>query len=57
MDPNANMAEQESLILQGAENSPRMHALRNALAEWLAAGGFAPAWGKFPKAAAYWGEA
>lgn len=57
MDPNANMVEQESLILRGMENSPRMHALRNALAEWLAAGGFAPAWANYPKAAAYWGEA
>lgn len=51
MDPNANLAEQSTLL--GASSRydlNRRRELREALDEWLARGGFAPDWTAYPTA-------
>jgi hypothetical protein len=64
MDPNANLAEQESIIRAwdyrsvSAGSPPederaRLHELRRALVAWLEAGGFAPVWTRAPFAVVY----
>lgn len=46
MDPNANLRAQAS-----TNNAAYLRELRNALADWLASGGFAPDWTAYPQAA------
>lgn len=51
MDPNANLAEQERLLdSQERHDRRRLSELRHALEDWLAGGGFAPDWNKYPDA-------
>lgn len=51
MDPNANLAEQATLVNATAHyNKTRRAELRRALLDWLANGGFEPEWTKFPAA-------
>jgi len=56
MDPNANLAEQDS-IMRAANgrishvpkaDRPRLRELQTALWEWIRGGGFAPEWDRFP---------
>lgn len=61
MDPNANLAAQESLLLNLTDahgiRADRMHELtklRHALTAWLSSGGFAPRWERHPIAADYY---
>jgi hypothetical protein len=42
MDPNANLAEQETCT-----DSARLRELRQALAQWLRNGGFEPNWATY----------
>lgn len=52
MDPNANLAEQASLLgATSSHDKQRRSELRRALSLWLARGGFAPDWSKHPQAA------
>jgi hypothetical protein len=55
MDPEANLAEQERLVLYGAARtraeSDRLRELRTELNNWLARGGFEPRWSQHPAAA------
>lgn len=51
MDPNANLAEQNSLLDTTIPRELRRRAeLRRALQEWIAGGGFEPDWKKYPAA-------
>lgn len=51
MDPNANLAEQSTLLTAEARSDKRRRSeLREALLNWLNAGGFAPDWSKHPEA-------
>ena len=51
MDPNANLQEQAELLDASTLQGRRRRAeLRRALQDWLARGGFAPAWQQFPTA-------
>lgn len=61
MDPNANLQEQEQILRDNAATvgpvpgaQARLRELRAALACWLDAGGFEPAWTSAPRASAYW---
>ena len=65
MDPNANLKEQESLILyrttsliqtpaQRRDRNARLQELRDALSLWLKKGGFAPNWALAPHARRYY---
>ena len=58
MDPNANLHEQEELLLYGSPQltKARLRALRRTLTHWLQRGGFAPDWSKCPNAAKYFGK-
>jgi hypothetical protein len=67
MDPNANLAEQEQLMLfldDGAatngfeldEAAEQLTELQDALYGWLAADGFEPDWSKAPNARKYYGR-
>lgn len=71
MDPNANLAEQEALILKRREvrltqdsgempyqarRLGRIVELRETLREWLQKGGFEPDWTKAPNARKYYGR-
>lgn len=64
MDPNANLQEQERIIVHPTVQDrayaqamrTRLSELRVALREWLQAGGFAPDWSKAPRAAKYYGQ-
>lgn len=59
MDPNANLAEQESILDRGLTrgatyyyvDQSRLAELRRALCDWLRSGGFAPQWSKYPRGA------
>lgn len=52
MDPNANLAEQSQLLDASSNDDRRRRAeLRRALQAWIAGGGFAPDWSKYPEAA------
>jgi hypothetical protein len=59
MDPNANLAEQDQLLCaiqalrSDTDDRRRLRDLREALTEWIADGGFAPQWDRYPVAAAY----
>jgi hypothetical protein len=61
MDPNANLAEQEAILL-AHYNDPlmdrhereRLLDLRDALDTWLFNGGAAPDWSRCPRAAAHY---
>ena len=57
MDPDANLDEQERLMLYGnartKAETERLKDLRAALGQWLARGGYEPKWSKCP-VAAYW---
>lgn len=59
MDPNANLAEQASILAgrtqEPAEpyseiDAPRLRELRVALDQWLYRGGFEPDWTAYPDA-------
>lgn len=61
MDPNANLQEQERILLFRDEGwiqtvelrrhrRERLHELRIALHEWLDNGGFQPDWSQAPRA-------
>lgn len=51
MDPNANLAEQETLLTATDRTDILRRAeLRRALQGWLAGDGFAPDWTKYPAA-------
>ena len=60
MDPNANLAEQESILTAGLTPSGQLHNydryrlydLRVALRDWFKGEGFAPDWDKYPIATA-----
>lgn len=65
MDPNANISEQENLLANRHQyhkvpyvteaerrDARRLRELRQALAEWLARGGFEPDWNLAPRVAA-----
>lgn len=64
MDPNANLAEQDDLIRLNyfrepdadtrAARAERLEELRAALREWIARGGFAPDWTRYPVAAKHY---
>lgn len=62
MDPNANLAEQESIMRAEFsyrlynERCQRMKELRTALADWFSNGGFEPDWSKAPLARKYYGK-
>lgn len=64
MDPNANLREQEELIVTRQRpdgtlhNYDRyeLHDLREALTEWIARGGFEPDWSAAPNARKYYGK-
>lgn len=61
MDPNANLQEQERIILRLRTSTSRVGIgrladLRQALREWLRGGGFAPDWTQAPAAARYYGR-
>jgi hypothetical protein len=71
MDPNANLMEQERLIIERREANrtqdsgerpyntrrrSRLRDLRYALAEWLYRKGFEPDWSKAPNARKYYGR-
>ncbi len=59
MDPNANLAEQDRIIVRNTGGSfapvmgdlDRLRELRKSLRVWLANGGFEPDWTAFPLAA------
>ncbi|HEY3499430.1 MAG TPA: hypothetical protein VGK73_32295 [Polyangiaceae bacterium] len=61
MDPNANLQEQERIIVSrrgevvhvDPAESARLAELRAGLVSWLAGGGFEPAWYQAPRASAY----
>jgi hypothetical protein len=63
MDPQANLVEQEELVLRlrKTTNSPaqitsarrRLKELRTALVDWLKGGGYEPDWSKCPAAKTY----
>lgn len=64
MDPDANLQEQQRIIIWQAESPiqtpsdrryrrERLAELRHALLDWLRRGGFAPEWHKAPLAAEY----
>jgi hypothetical protein len=66
-DPNANLAEQEELMLfldDGAASNgfeldaaaERLTELQDAMNDWLANGGFAPDWTKAPNASRYYAK-
>ena len=51
MDPNANLAEQASLLdAADRHDLTRRRELREALQEWLDRRGFAPDWKAYPAA-------
>lgn len=65
MDPNANLAEQETLLTtlrankrttarNNAARSRRLTELQEALTAWLRNGGCEPDWSKCPNAARYY---
>lgn len=67
MDPEANLAEQESILTALRAATPdevramrirgereRLRELRDALLDWLNAGGFEPDWLKYPQAADFY---
>lgn len=54
MDPNANLACQERLLLAGKRRCAELRDLREALRGWLAQGGFEPSWAACPRAACYY---
>ena len=66
MDPNANLREQERILSRVPAEWPRkplpradrerLAELREALAHWLWADGFAPDWSACPLAAMYYGR-
>jgi hypothetical protein len=67
MDPNANLAEQERIIIRVEVDAPmrrpfkrqqaeRLLDLRQALYDWIRDGGFEPDWSKAPNAAKYYGK-
>jgi hypothetical protein len=66
MDPNANLAEQERIIVANRIGDVHIHVsqetkaryldLRTALAEWLQKGGFEPDWEQAPNARKYYGR-
>lgn len=54
MDPNSNLAAQNRLLQQSTLDTvdkARRRELREALAGWLARGGFPPDWTRYPQAA------
>lgn len=55
MDPNANLKEQGELIgKKKYADKARLQELREALAEWLNRGGFAPDWSAYPRTAKWY---
>lgn len=67
MDPEANLTEQEAILTALRAASPdevramrirgereRLRELRDALLDWLNAGGFEPDWTKHPHAADFY---
>jgi hypothetical protein len=59
MDPNANLAEQETLVnslTRDGHDNDRLLDLRLALAHWIDNGGFAPNWDKYPIARRAYGR-
>jgi hypothetical protein len=61
MDPNANLAEQDRIVTRrqaagmlNRQDAARLRELRQALAAWLAGGGFPPDWRQAPRAARYY---
>jgi hypothetical protein len=58
MDPNANLLEQERILVARRDNGDmrdryRLRDLRVALCEWLNSEGFAPDWERCPLATAW----
>ena len=65
MDPNANLAEQETLIAcinaspdwnSKIQLERELSELRQALYDWIRDGGFEPDWSKAPNARKYYGR-
>ena len=66
MDPNANLQEQEWLLIEierleranlpSKGNRDKLKYLRSVLSGWMKGGGFEPDWSKAPKAAAHYGR-
>ena len=62
MDPNANLREQEEILINRARTgmtraySSRLRLLREALAGWIRSGGFEPDWTLAPHARQYYGR-
>ena len=69
MDPNANLLEQERLIVSittdktrrdykrhARHANRRLSELRQALYDWVRDGGFEPDWSKAPNASIYYGK-
>ena len=53
MDPNANLAEQQTILDNDTIDRARLRELREALADWLANGGFEPNWTAYSASSAY----
>lgn len=61
MDPNANLAEQECILMRSpgrlrplVADRDRFLDLRDALDGWINAGGFMPDWDEYPLASAHY---